>query len=287
MSDAGNGLTERATRELARVAAIFAAGEAEIARTYFEWDRRDRDKEVVWLTKQAGREIEATFTALKEIVEKFGGGLGRPDRYWVDQWTGDVDRQWLEENLYRTKQELNHGNLCVDIIEWLTGETVDIKEVVRRYNRWNPDPTLPDMKEWVRLAEVFKEQEARPEPWARLVNSQGLLEGGSCGLFYAATQLGGSELNDRLARAFTVVLDDERGHGPANVYQIAGAFSTQDAVDGARGLMVERGVQRLRMRNEQFSHPIDEARIQEIAQGRIGLEVTRRIWGETLAQFIE
>ena len=152
MSDAGNGLTERATRELARVAAIFAAGEAEIARTYFEWDRRDRDKEVVWLTKQAGREIEATFTALKEIVEKFGGGLGSPDRYWVDQWTGDVDRQWLEENLYRTKQELNHGNLCVDIIEWLTGETVDIKEVVRRYNRWNPDPTLPDMKEWVRLA---------------------------------------------------------------------------------------------------------------------------------------
>ena len=198
-----------------------------------------------------------------------------------------MDRNWLEENLFRTKQELNHGNRCVDIIEWLTGEPLDIKEVVRRYNRWNPDPSLPDMKEWVRLAEVFKEQEARQESWARLINSQGLLEGGSCGLFYAATQLSGNELNDRLAEAFTVVLDDERGHGPANIYRIADAFSTEEAVNGAKGLMVERGVQRLRMRNEQFSYPIAEARIQDIAQGKIALDVTREIWGETLARFID
>lgn len=287
MSEAGNGFAERATRELARTAAVFAAGEAEIADAYFNWDQRDSHKEVVWLTKQAGREIEATFTALKEIVDKVGGGLEKTDQYWVDQWAGDVDRNWLEENLFRTKQELNHGNLCVDIIEWLTGEPVDIKDVVRRYNRWNPDPALPDMTEWVRLAQVFREQEARPEPWARLINSQGLLEGGSCGLFYAASRLSGSELNDRLAKAFTVVLDDERGHGPANVYQIADAFTTEEAVNGAKGLMVERGVQRLRMRNEQFGHPIDEARIQEIAQGRIGLEVTHEIWGGTLARFID
>ena len=84
-----------------------------------------------------------------------------------------------------------------------------------------------------------------------------------------------------------VVLDDERGHGPANIYQIADAFTTQEAVDGARALMVERGVQRLRMRNEQFSYPIDEARIQDIAGGNISLDVTKAIWGETLAKFID
>ena len=287
MSEAGEGFKERATRELARVAAVFAAGEAEIADTYFNWDQRDTEKEVLWLTKQAGREIESTFTGLKEIVEKVGGDLTASDQYWVDKWGGDVDRNWLEENLWRTKQELNHGNLCVDIVEWLTGEPVDIKEVVRRYNRWTPDPSLPDMNEWVRLAEVFKEQEARQESWARLINSQGLLEGGSCGLFYAASQLSGSELNDRLAKAFTVVLDDERGHGPANIYQIADAFTADEAVNGARELMVERGIQRLRMRNEQFSFPIDEARIQDIAAGNIGLDVTKAIWGETLAKFID
>jgi len=286
MSNA-SALKERATRELATVAAIFAAGEDEIAATYFRWDQRDTDKEVLWLTKQAGRELESTFTGLKEIVEKVGADFGSSDQYWVDKWTGEVDRLWLEENLHRTKQELNHGNLCVDIVEWLTGDKLDIKEVVRRYNRWSPDPTLPDMTEWVRLAELFKEQEARQEPWARLINSQGLLEGGSCGLFYAATQLGGTELNDRLARAFEVVLSDERGHGPANVYQIAHAFDTEEAVNGAKDLMIERGVQRLRMRNEQFSYPIGEARIQEIAQGQIDLGVTKKIWGETLAQFID
>ncbi len=287
MSETENGFKEQATRELARVAAIFAAGEAEIAETFFKWNQRDRDKEVLWLTKQAGREIESTFTGLKEIVEKVGGDIAKSDQYWVDQWGGDVNRNWLEENLFRTKQELNHGNLCVDIVEWLTGEPLDIKEVVRRYNRWNPDPSLPDMTEWVRLADLFREQEARQESWARLITSQGLLEGGSCGLFYAATQLSGSELNDRLASAFTVVLGDERGHGPANVYQIADAFTTQEAVDGAKSLMVERGIQRLRMRNEQFSYPIDEDRIQEIAAGQIGLSVTREIWGETLARFID
>lgn len=282
-----NALKGRATRELATVAAIFAAGEDEIAATYFRWDQRDNDKEVLWLTKQAGRELESTFTGLKEIVEKVGAEIGSSDQYWVDKWSGEVDRLWLEENLYRTKQELSHGNLCVDIVEWLTGDKLDIKEVVRRYNRWNPDPSLPDMTEWVRLAELFKEQEARQESWARLINSQGLLEGGSCGLFYAATQLGGSELNDRLAKAFEVVLNDERGHGPANVYQIAHAFDTEEALNGAKALMVERGVQRLRMRNEQFGYPIDEARIQEIARGKIDLAVTKKIWGETLAQFID
>ncbi len=287
MSEAGKGLAERATRELARVAAVFAAGEAEIADAYFSWDQRDRGKEVIWLTRQAGREIESTFTGLKEIVDKVGGDLASPGQYWVDRWGGDVDRNWLEENLFRTRQELNHGNRCVDIIEWLTGEPLDIKDVVRRYNRWNPDPSLPDMTEWVRLAQVFREQEARTEPWARLINSQGLLEGGSCGLFYAASRLSGSELNDRLAEAFTVVLDDERGHGPANIYRIAGAFTTREAVEGARGLMVERGIQRLRMRNEQFSHPVGEDRIQKIAAGDISLEVTRAIWGETLARFID
>lgn len=287
MSDTSNTLKDRATHELATVAAIFAAGEAEIADAYFHWDRRDREKEVIWLTKQAGRELESTFTGLKEIVEKVGGEIGKSDQYWVDKWAGDVDRHWLEENLYRTKQELNHGNFCVDIVEWLTGDTLDIKEVVRRYNRWTPDPSLPDMKEWVRLAELFREQEARQEPWARLINSQGLLEGGSCGLFYAASQLSGSELNDRLAAGFEIVLNDERGHGPANVYHIAHAFDTEEAVNGAKALMVERGVQRLRMRNEQFSYPMDEARIQEIAQGKIDLGVTKKIWGETLAQFVE
>ena len=278
---------ERATRELATVAAIFAAGEDEIAAAYFKWDQRDNEKEVIWLTKQAGRELESTFTGLKEIVDKVGGDISSSDQYWVDKWTGDVDRHWLEENLYRTKQELNHGNFCVDVVEWLTGETLDMKEVVRRYNRWTPDPSLPDMTEWVRLAELFKEQEARQESWARLINSQGLLEGGSCGLFYAATQLKGSELNDRLAAGFQIVLNDERGHGPANVHHIAHAFDTDEAVGGAKALMVERGLQRLRMRNEQFSYPIDEARIQEIAQGKIDLGVTKQIWGESLAGFID
>ena len=70
-----NNFQERATRELATVAAIFAAGEDEIAATYFKWDQRDNDKEVLWLTKQAGRELESTFTTQVVTSVQFLDGI--------------------------------------------------------------------------------------------------------------------------------------------------------------------------------------------------------------------
>ena len=45
----------------------------------------------------------------------------------------------------------------------------DIKEIIRKFNRWNPDPSVPNNVEWCKLAELFREQEARKEPWAKLI----------------------------------------------------------------------------------------------------------------------
>jgi hypothetical protein len=41
------------------------------------------------------------------------------------------------------------------------------------------------------------------------------------------------------------------------------------------------------MRNEQFSHPLTNQRILEIAQGKIDLGVTREIWGDSLYRHLE
>jgi hypothetical protein len=277
---------EYATRLLATLSARFAAGEAEIADAYFRWDGRNRDTEAHWLMKQVGREIESTFTMLREVMEHVGRDLGKSRYFWVDDLPATIDRKWIEDALIKVRQELNHGNGCLDILEWLTGEPADVRDLVRRYNRWSPDPTVPNNKEWVALAKLFQEQEQRPEPWVRLITSQGLLEGGSCGLFYAASRLSGSELNDRIAAVFKVVLDDERGHGPANVYEVSKVIKTERDLEGAVDMLMKRGLQRLRMRNEQFSHPLSEQRLERIAEGDIDLSVTRDIWGETLYRFI-
>jgi hypothetical protein len=276
----------RSTRELANLSARFAAGEAEIAASYFRWDKRSREKEIHWLEKQAGRELESTFTMMREVMERVGRDLGKQGSFWVDTIPEGLDRHWMEEMLGKIKQELNHGNYCVDILEWLTGERVDIKEVVRRYNRWNPDPTLPNNEEWCKLAKVFRDQEQRKERWAWIITSQGLLEGGSCGLFYAASKLSGDELNQRIARAFQVVLNDERGHGPANVLEITKVINNEEELSGAKEMLIRRGTQRLRMRNEQFSHPLTEQRINDIAAGKIELGVTKEIWGESLYHYL-
>ena len=287
MSEAGNGFTERATRELARVAAVFAAGEAEIADTYFNWDRRNTEKEVLWLTKQAGREIESTFTGLKEIVEKVGGDLTASDQYWVDQWGGDVDRNWLEENLWRTKQELNHGNRC-------RGH----HRMAHRRARGHQGSRAPL-------------QPLDPRPFASRHEGMGAAGGGVQGTGSPAGVLGASHqlpgpVGRRQLRPVLRRLPVER--------QRAQRAAGQGLHRGARRRARPRAGQHLPDRRRLHRaggggrrpgadggarHPapahaqravqlsIDEARIQDIAAGNISLDVTKAIWGETLAKFID
>jgi len=279
-------LAERAPRELAILAARCAAGEAEIATTYFNSPNRTAATDAIWLEKQAGRELESTFTMLKEVMVAVGRDIGKDGQYWVSEIKEGVDRVWLEEFLFKIKQELNHGNYCVDILEKLTGKPASISQIIRKYNRWDPDPAAPDNKEWSALAKLFREQEARPEPWVKLITSEGLLEGGSCGLFYAASLLKGNEIDDQIGNAFEVVLRDERGHGPANLFSVAKYVKTEADLDGALSMLRARAIGRLRMRNEQFSHPLSLQRLDELMDGSVDLKVVRDIWGDAPFNYV-
>lgn len=273
-------LKERAPRELATLAARCAAGEAEIAEAYFNSPKRSSERDALWLEKQAGRELESTFTMLKEVIRSTGFGEGLSAEFWQDQIPEGIDRHKLEENIFKIKQELNHGNYCVDIMERVTGKPANMREIVRMYNRWNPDPKAPQNEEWCKLAALFREQEARREPWARLITSEGLLEGGSCGMFYAASLLKGSAIDNAIGKAFEVVLIDERGHGPANVYDVEKYIKSEQDLESAKQMLYARALQRLRMRNEQFSYPLSWERLKEIMDGKVDLSVVREIWGE-------
>jgi len=279
-------LTERAPRELAILAARCAAGEAEIATTYFNSPARTLESDALWLEKQAGRELESTFTMLKEVMVAVGRNMGKDEQYWVNSIQDGIDRQWLEEFIFKIKQELNHGNHCVDILERITGEPANIAEIVRKYNRWEPDPTAPNNKEWCALAKLFREQETRTEPWAKLITSEGLLEGGSCGMFYAASLLKGDDLDDRIGSAFKIVLKDERGHGPANLFSVNKYIKTEEDLSGAKEMLRARAIGRLRMRNEQFGNPLSSRRLEELMDGDVDLGVVRAIWGDAPYRYV-
>lgn len=279
-------LAKRAPRELAILSARCAAGESEIATVYFASAKRTPETDAIWLEKQAGRELESTFTMFKEAMNHVGRDIGVKGQYWVDTIRDGIDRHWLEEFLSKIRQELNHGNACVDILEEITGKKADIAEIIRKYNRWNPDPKAPNNKEWVKLAQLFREQEARQEPWAKLITSEGLLEGGSCGLFYGASLQKGNKVDDWIGRAFKIVLEDERGHGPANLFAVDRYIKTESDLESAKDMLIKRATQRLRMRNEHFSFPLTDERLVAIMNGDTDLKVVLDIWGEAPYKYV-
>lgn len=242
-------------RELRDLVARYGAGEAEIARAYFSRPRT-REQEVTWLTIQAGRELSRVFQLWDAVAGRIGG-LGE-----------ELDRHELEALLKKLLEETRHFNLFADILERLQGEPVRMAEL-RRYDFFHPDPTAPHNSENVRLAEINQEIDKLDEPWAELVKDQGLLEGGGCGLFYAASQISGGELEERVARAMRVVLEDELRHGPLQLDEVTGRVRTPEELEQVKAYTRLRGDQRLRWRNQQFSYPLSEARIREIQAGRI------------------
>ena len=108
----------------------------------------------------------------------------------------------------------------------------------------------------------------------------------SCGLFYAASVLDGDDFDRRIARAFKVVLADERGHGPANVFKVNKVIRSEQDLEGASEMLRARALQRLRMRNEQFSPPLPAERLEAIMDGDIDLGVVRDIWGDSTYRFV-
>ena len=184
---------------------------------------------------------------------------------------------------------MNHGNLCADILERLTGQPVSMAELFR-YDLFNGDPTAPNNQEQAKLSQLYTEQEQRPEPWADLVkhnSGYGILEGGGCGMFYAASLVSGSEVNERVAKAFQIVLDDERGHGLPAILEVDKFITTEEQLEDVKEMLRVRGAQRLRFRNEQFSYPVSEARIAEIADGKIDIGVVAEIWGPAFGRYLE
>ena len=259
MADSRETMGEKAAREVGVLLGKCAAGEAEVVTTYFSQPRAKEDH-VRFMIQQTGRELTRVFQ-LGGLLAHQLAGLGVT-----------VDRHTYLETLEKLHEETNHYVMCHDLLAWLTGELPFVGEL-RRYDIFNPDPTLPENEGSIQLSREKKaiEDELAVEnaTWASLVGDTGVLEGGGSGMFFAASRLKGGEFERRLAEAMKVVLNDELRHGADQLERFHDLELTEKDLERITAYVRRHGNARVRFRNAQFNYPLSEERMHEIEAGQI------------------
>lgn len=232
------------------------AGEAEVARTYFNWEQRTTETDRKWLGHQCYKEF-------------FGSGFVDPERGLIMEWGREMlekrplldtghDRHELLELIEAIYAEYHHYCLFADIYDeirepgtpsltpgmlanWPEGEALDTYRIAIREDH----PDLASM-------------------------ALGFTEGGYCTLYSEGARIAGrGGVDDKIAAACQRVYDDEVGHMVRGVTAIKDSDLRGAQWDKLEELVLGQLQRRVRMRNGQFSHPLSEARIEAILAGDI------------------
>ena len=226
-------------RALVDVAAPCWAGEAEIVRAYFA-AHRTRERDLVFLRAQAWKETRLVrVLPLAQRDAAFAGAAA------ADHPEGAPPEKFAEE--------IKHFRLLAALIEELAGAPPVLAE-------------LTELHEETRLQALRAPWRAGSPLERAVVN---FTEGGGGAIYREIGRLDGGPFERRMAAAFREIHADEVLHRPAEIHTVArhagAAADWEHATDMVRSI----GRQRLRMRNEMFSRPLAERRLDEIAAGRI------------------
>jgi hypothetical protein len=255
-------LAERAERELNDILARYAAGEAEVVRTYFTREHTP-EEHVRMLRRQMGREIFCV------------QWLPRVYRMSDDLERG-VDRHQLAELMEQMAEEVHHYAALADLAEWVLGRKLTAQEA-REYEVFatvDPDrpleqhynPRLPEANGMVDVIYRFR-NEYRSDFSDEVMR---LTEGGGGGAFVEASRLSGDEFRDRFAQVMGRIVEDEIEHGPLRVRGFSRTWVRDEAdLEQAKRLLREFMVQHLRVRNEIYGNPLSEERLAAIDRGEI------------------
>ena len=244
--------------DLVNVNAPLWAGEAEVFRTYWEWDGRSRATDRFWLARQA----------YKELFDGFVPRFDALGRVWADM-ERTASRAEVLELSKSAYEELAHYCAFADAYDLIRDDDVVLDvEVVKAFD-WPENAALAELR-------------------ARHVRDHGELgrrahaftEGGYCTLYSEGCGLRGrGGVDDVIAAACAVVYDDEWEHmlhGIVGLDEDQRADNDNDSNDrgaGAWALLAELSVEqmrvRIRMRNAQFGFPLSDARIAAIEAGDI------------------
>ena len=238
------------SHDLTRFASRYWAGEAEVARTFFA-EKRTEEEHLRWLGLQANKELQPREGG---IIEKLITKLS-DDFPHLEKTASRDDFLYTMQFLM---EEFRHYKLFADVIDYITGRRLTMDELVNY-----------DLPEDRVLRQVRADYAAKHGDLARFASS--FCEGGGASIYYEGMLLKGSELNDRIAAACKSVYDDEVDHAVHGASDLTALAKTDEDWQLAKEMVEAISKQRVKMRNEQFGSPLSDARLAEIAEGKIEL----------------
>jgi len=236
--------------EIEYTAALFRAGEAEVARAFFS-RARPLAQHLHWLKIQVSRE-------LRNLREISSGELTRQ----VDQVDRGMMREAIVAELREHYYETRHYAMLAYVLEGIGGGAVDWKSLDGE--RANAEWSI-----WQR------EEQKRRRAWestSPLHGAAGSFNSGGAGsVAYGMVGLKGGIYEELLAETGKIILHDEMAHGDAleQRHPLYELVRTRDDAEIALNILREFSMIRLKGRNYQFGSPLADERLEAIARGEI------------------
>lgn len=240
-------------QRLVEIAAPYWAGEAEVVWTYFQSPQRTKETDLMWLRRQCFKEIWGS-----GVGDKKKGLFQGPVAYLSEVFhkiDKEVDRHEVLDVIDDLRTEFFHYCLFADIYDVLSGQRLDPSQLTG----WEADNEL------ARIRYQYREQRGKLGYFAVRFT-----EGGYCSMYASGMRLAGTgELNDRIAKACEHVYRDEIGHMRSGFLGLARQELAPAEWEEIAAMTRKILLQRILMRNQQFSYPLAAERIREIEAGQI------------------
>jgi len=241
---------------LAKLSGPLWAGEAEVARTYFNGARRTVETEQKWLAHQCYKEFWGSGFVDPEV-----GLCGEWSREILDKLPRletDLDRHDMLELIEGMYAEYHHYCLFADIYDGLSPAGAK-KLTPKMLKNWPEGEALDNFRIDVRKTHG-------EFGWAALH----FTEGGYCTLYSEGAKLKGrGGTDEKIARACRRVYDDEVHHMMRGMLEINELEIGEAQWGLMETLVIEQLRMRVAMRNAQFSFPLSPERVKAIYAGDI------------------
>src|SRR5262252_9201116 len=247
-------------QRLIDAAAPYWAGEAEVFRTYWTWEKRTRETDRRWLAYQCSKEIWGSGLA---PLDK-GIFLGPAEQLVAafPKIDSEIDRHEVLDIAEGLRAEFSHYCAFADAYDALLAPG-EQKLNPKMLQWWNEDEEL------AALRHSHKDRHGGIG-----LRATRFTEGGYCTLFSEGMKLkdrptSRHEKADRLiAEACGKVYDDEFGHMLKGIAGLDCVGLTDSEWQTFAALSVEQMKYRIQMRNAQFGRPLSRARLDDALSGR-------------------
>ena len=220
--------------------------EAEITRRFFA-SPPSKDAHIFYLKAQLWKELNP--------VDGYFNGLHRELANLVEQFPKidkEIDRHDYLSLFNQLIQEFNHYVVLADILEHLLGRPISVADTVQ-------------LAEEKKLGAVRRGYAEQGDPVLKAAVR--LTEGGGARMFREGAKITGGALEDMTAEAMRVIYEDEKDHVEDAAADAETVIESAEDFERMNGALRAISLQRVRMRNEMFGYPMDEAEIEAFIAG--------------------